>query len=84
MVFSRQAAAGTFMLEFGVLSALTNDSQYERAARRAVRGLMKHRSRIGASPTWLISRPLAGVLRGYSEQYSGFQAVFVLYGLAIL
>lgn len=38
------AVAGTNALEFGILSRLTNNSSYEDAARRAIRGLWKYRS----------------------------------------
>lgn len=39
------AAAGTFLLEWGVLSRLTGDGRYEAVARRAVRALWERRAR---------------------------------------
>jgi mannosidase alpha-like ER degradation enhancer 2 len=41
------AAAGTFALEFGALSALTKNPAYKNAAIRAMEALWKHRSSIG-------------------------------------
>ncbi|CAM9962512.1 unnamed protein product, partial [Choristocarpus tenellus] len=41
------AAAGTFLLEFGVLSRLTGDSSFELAARRSVAALWGIRSPLG-------------------------------------
>jgi len=38
------AGAGTLLLEFGLLSRLSGDHRFERAARRAVRGLWDRRS----------------------------------------
>eukprot|EP00760_Papus_ankaliazontas_P015463 PhM_4_TR16529/c0_g1_i1/m.40428/K10085/EDEM2; ER degradation enhancer, mannosidase alpha-like 2 len=40
------AGGGTFLLEFGVLSALTGDNKYEIAARRAARSLFQLRSKL--------------------------------------
>lgn len=41
------AAAGTFLVEFGVLSRLTGDPSFESAARRAVEVLWERRSSLG-------------------------------------
>jgi mannosidase alpha-like ER degradation enhancer 2 len=41
------AGAGTYLLEFGMLSKLTNDSKYEDAAKGAMRALWALRSRVG-------------------------------------
>ena len=41
------AGAGTYLLEFGMLSRLTDDSKYENAAKGAMRGLWACRSRVG-------------------------------------
>lgn len=41
------ACAGTYALEFGVLSRLTGDPKYEEAARKAVRALFSRRSTLG-------------------------------------
>ncbi|CAJ0582637.1 unnamed protein product, partial [Mesorhabditis spiculigera] len=41
------AGVGTFLLEFGALSRLTGDQQYEQAAMRALDALWKSRSPIG-------------------------------------
>ena len=41
------AAGGTFLLEFGVLSALTGDMRYAEAARRASQALFYFRSPLG-------------------------------------
>ena len=41
------AGGGTFALEFSILSVITGDSKYERAARRAFRALYRYRSGLG-------------------------------------
>jgi Glycosyl hydrolase family 47 len=41
------AGAGTFTLEFGMLTRLTGDIKYDLAARRAVRGIHHRQSRLG-------------------------------------
>ena len=40
------SAAGTLLLEFGVLSRLLKDPVYESVARRALRGLWSYRSNV--------------------------------------
>lgn len=40
------AGAGTFSLEFGVLSALTGDTRFAKAAKKAVKALWSHRTAI--------------------------------------
>lgn len=47
------AEIGTHMLEFGVLSDLTGDNRYWRAAKRAVRAVVQRRSSIGLLATSL-------------------------------
>lgn len=44
---SSTAGGGTLTLEFGVLSRLTGDPEFEKVAKRAVQGLWAHRSRLG-------------------------------------
>ena len=41
------AGVGTFIMEFGALSRITNDPKYEVAARRALRSLWKYKSGLG-------------------------------------
>lgn len=41
------ASSGTFSIEFGTLSRLTGRPEFERAAKRAVRGLWERRSSLG-------------------------------------
>ncbi|KAI9594227.1 ER degradation enhancer, mannosidase alpha-like 1 [Syncephalis fuscata] len=41
------AGAGTLILEFGMLSRLTGDPQFEQAAHRALEGLWSRRSKLG-------------------------------------
>lgn len=40
------AGVGTFIMEFGALSRITNNPKYEKAARRALRSLWSHRSNL--------------------------------------
>ena len=44
------AGAGTFAVEFGVLSRLTGDPRYARAAKRAARGIFSAASPVRPSP----------------------------------
>ena len=41
------AAVGTYIVEFATISRLTGDMRFENAARRAIQGLVDHRSEIG-------------------------------------
>jgi mannosidase alpha-like ER degradation enhancer 2 len=60
------AAAGTYLLEFGVLSRLTGDPVFEAVARRAVTALWQRRSALG-----LIGSGIDAIDGGWRTMHSG-------------
>lgn len=49
------AGVGTFILEFGVLSRLTQNPVYEEVAMKAIMALWNHRSSLGLLGIYLMS-----------------------------
>ncbi|KAK9708768.1 hypothetical protein K7432_009418 [Basidiobolus ranarum] len=80
------AGAGSLMLEFGVLSKLTNDSRFDEVARTAIHGLWNRRSKsnlIGnvidvESGKWI--HPIASTGAGVDSFYEYMLKSYVLFG----
>lgn len=80
------AAAGTLILEMGLLSRLTGDARYERAARRALRALWERRSAINlvgstvhaGTGKWLQRH--TGIGAGVDSFYEYLLKAYVMFG----
>ncbi|ORY05339.1 hypothetical protein K493DRAFT_204582, partial [Basidiobolus meristosporus CBS 931.73] len=80
------AGAGSLMLEFGVLSKLTNDSRFDEIARTAIHGLWNRRSKINLlgnvidveSGKWI--HPTASTGAGVDSFFEYMIKSYVLFG----
>lgn len=80
------AAAGTLILEFGLLSRLTKDYRFERAARRALKALWDRRSPLNlvgsnintATGKW--TQVHSGIGAGIDSFYEYLLKAFVMFG----
>lgn len=60
------AGIGTYIIEFATLSRLTGDPEFERVARRALKGLWESRSEIGLVRRKCGSFTLETILKSWS------------------
>jgi mannosidase alpha-like ER degradation enhancer 1 len=78
------ASVGTLILEFGVLSRLTNDTRFEHVARKAISAIWSHRSKynlvgntIGLDTSWI--HVYSGVGAGSDSFYEYLLKAYILF-----